>query len=404
MGPEPDQQVPDRRTDAKWRVLGWVIVAAAVGVAALIVVLLSGSSTHAVRAANPGATRRSSRSDFDYCARRHARFEGRRAYIGLTDPYVAANPALRDCAFGLMAAHHIGYFRSALSWSQVEPLPGQYDFSPYDRLITQLAEHHMRLLPGVISAPNWASTRHVRTSHRGFYPPANPSQYGAFLAACVERYGPAGSFWREHPELPYYPVRAWQIWNEPNLLQWWQPRPDPASYVRLLRAADSAIKRVDPRALVVTAGMPFFTVAKEESFLSQLFRAGMAGHFDALAIHSYSPLQAPRRLELARSLMNRFGAHSAQLWSTELAWASGPPDPWAINIRSQATAVRSFFGWVARNRARLGLDEVMWYSLQDHVYGPDPSWWGYHLGLLTLMRQPKPALAALSSAASQLNQ
>jgi hypothetical protein len=46
----------------------------------------------------------------------------------------------------------------------------------------------------------------------------------------------------------------------------------------------------------------------------------------------------------------------------------------------------------------------MWYSWQDHVYGPDPSWWGYHLGLFTLGRQPKPALAALSAAASRLNQ
>ena len=377
------------------------------GVSALIVVLLSGSSHPSTKTANrhhSGVHTRASGSDVDYCAKRDAKFADKRAFIGITDPYVAANPARWKCTLGFMASDHIGYFRSALAWSQVEPTPGRYDFAVYDRFVGQLAEHHMRLLPGIISAPNWASTKPAVKAWHGFYPPASPGQYAAFVALCVRRYGSGGSFWRAHPKLPYYPVRAWQIWNEPNLLQWWEPGPDPAAYVRLLKASYGAIKRVDPTAMVVTAGMPFFTAAKENAFLDGLFQAGMAGHFDALSIHSYSPLQAPLRLALARSLMNRFGARSAQLWSTELAWASGPPDPWAVNSRTQATALRSFFAWVARNRTRLGLREVMWYSWQDHVYGPDASWWGYHLGLFTLGGQPKPALAALAAAASRLNQ
>ena len=42
-----------------------------------------------------------------------------------------------------------------------------------------------------------------------------------YLAALVERYGPDGTFWTDHPELPKHPLREWQIWNEPHLPAYW---------------------------------------------------------------------------------------------------------------------------------------------------------------------------------------
>lgn len=401
-----------RRSDLAWRAAGVLIVAAAAAVAVLVVVLISQGSTQKsggranASGQHPRTTQTAaiSHAPFNYCARHSAVFDDPHPYIGITDPLVEAYTSERDCGLGLMAADHIGYFRGVIAWPQVEPSPGMYSFARYDQLIGQLAEHHMRFLPGLLGSPRWASTGPAGSKGFAAYPPANPDAFAAFAAECVRRYGPKGSFWRANPSLPYYPVQAWQIWNEPNLVQYWRPKTDPAGYVRLLRRAYHAIKAVDPHAIVVTAGMPFFTAAKEEAFLTALFHAGMAGSFDALSIHTYSPVRAPARLELARKLMDRFGARSAQLWSTELAWASGPPDPWQVNFKTQASAVRSFFRWVGQNRARLRLGEVMWYSWQDHIYGPDPSWWGFHLGLLTLNRQAKPALSALASAAARLDQ
>lgn len=390
-----------------WRIVGWLIVVGAAVVAALSVILISGSSGHVARphATTGGHGLGSARGKpFRYCGHRNAVFTGRRAFIGLTDPRVEAYSSERNCALGLLAAEHIGYFRGAISWPDVQPTPGTYNFAPYDQLVTQLAEHHMRFLPGLLGSPRWASSGPAGGRRFASYPPSNPAELAAFAAVCVRRYGPGGTFWRAHPGLPYYPVTAWQVWNEPNLSGYWLPRPDPAAYVRVLHAVYVAIKRVDPHATVVTAGMPFYTPAKERSFLTQLFHAGMAGSFDALSVHVYSSGQAPARLDLARQLMDRYGAGHAQLWATELAWASGPPGPWVANPRSQASSIRSFFGsWVARNRVRLGLDQIFWYSLQDYVNGPDPRWWGYNLGLLTTSRQPKPALAALSAEAARLD-
>ncbi len=400
-------QAPQAERQRAWRIVGWLVVAGAALVAALSVILISGSSGPNARqrsaAGGHGLNSRSGQS-FHYCAHRAAVFTGHSAFVGLTDPLVETYSSERGCALGLLAADHIGYFRGVISWPQVQPTPGTYNFAPYDQLVTQLAQHHIRFLPGLLGSPRWISTGPAGGKRFASYPPADPTKFASFAASCVRRYGPGGSFWRAHPKLPYYPVLAWQIWNEPNLVQSWRPRTNAAAYVRLLRSAYRAIKAVDPHATVVTAGMPFFTAGRERSFLTQLFRAGMVGSFDALAIHSYSPTQAPQRLELARQIMDRFGAQHAQLWATELAWASGPPDPWAVNPHTQASAISSFFDWVARSRVRLGLREVMWYSLEDHVYGPDPSWWGYHLGLLTLRRQPKPSLDALGAAAKRFDQ
>ena len=51
---------------------------------------------------------------------------------------------------------------------------------------------------------------------RGTYPPRRYTDLGEF-ALLARRYGPGGSFWDRHPRLPRLPVRAWQVWNEPNL-------------------------------------------------------------------------------------------------------------------------------------------------------------------------------------------
>jgi hypothetical protein len=357
----------------------------------------AGVSTAAVRSLHP----------FNYCADLHAVFKHPRPFLGIDDPaFELKDESYRHCTLGRMAAAGIGYFRTTFDWSQVELQPNHYYLQRYDALVSDVARFHMRVLSLLGGAPSWRSTAPSSGAKPGAYPPADPSQFAYFASQMVKRYGPGGSFWRENPSVPYYPIRAWQVWNEPNLAFTWEPQPNIPAYVQLLKATYEAIKQVDPGATVVTAGMPFFGPSDETSFISAMYRAGARGYFDALAIHAYSATvaQAMQRLWTARKVMDRFGDRKKPLWVTEFGWAGGDPDGFITNPVGQRRNLANFLRLVQFSRRRLQLREVMWYGWQDSFWAPGPkSWWEFHVGLFTTQLRPKPAFAALSKAAAQLD-
>jgi hypothetical protein len=374
----------------------------------VVLVLVGGSVTLAgvAAAARPSRPRTAPARPFSYCATQNAVFKDPHPSVGVSDPFVQIGTTqFQNCSFGLMAADHIGAFRGGISWAGTEWYPGMYNFAPYDALVTKLAWHHMRFLPGFLETPRWLSTQPPGGPQLS-YPPRDPAQFAAFVSMCVRRYGRGGTFWRANPRVPYYPVFAWQIWNEPNLATYWEPAPNAGAYVALLRAAYTAIKQIDPHAIVVTAGMPFTSAGNEASWLYQLYRAGVRGTFDALALHPYAVTVtgALARIQTARRVMNRFGDRRKPIWLTEWGWAGGPPNPYIVNPAGQRANAAGFLKLVQNYRTRLGIGEVVYYDWHDMVYGPGPTnWWGYHLGLFTQSLRPKPALAAFVAAARRLD-
>jgi hypothetical protein len=165
--------------------------------------------------------------------------------------------------------------------------------------------------------------------------------------------------------VPARPIRAWQIWNEPNLTYYWSEQPFARRYVKLLWAARRAIRRVDPGARVVLAGL----VNESWTALKAIYRAGGRGAFDIVALHPYtaSPRRAVRVVELARRVMRRRGDGRKPVWITELSWpaASGtltPQPPFVTDERGQAARLRAGLPLLARNRHRLRIGKVIWYT------------------------------------------
>lgn len=343
-----------------------------------------------------------------YCGREHAVFDGTRRVVGVTPwTYIAAaSQHDRDCTFGLMAADHIGYVRFELAWAGVEPDPRKWDFSGYDRIVAELASHHLSWLPILMDAPTFA-TGGRRTTSRGLWAPTHPSQFATFSALAVKRYGPRGSFWKQNPELPYYPVHAWQIWNEPNLPYYWRPRPNPAGYARLLIAASKAIRAVDRHAEIVTAGMPYSSLGYPLfKFWAGIQRAGARRYYNAAALNNYAhtPSAAVAGLVNLRRYLNSLGDRRKALWLTEFGWADGgPPGIFTVG-RRQGAEVAAFLRQAMRKRRAIGLQEIFYYDWRDV---PVPrgtfNWWGLHTGLYAVSGAPKPAAATLSSFARKLN-
>ena len=105
------------------------------------------------------------------------------------------------------------------------------------------------MLPTILYVPGWDA----KTNKDGGLPiPKRAGPYAAYITALIKRYGPHGSFWAGKSHR--LPIRAWQIWNEANLIYYW-PQPFAKGYVSLLRAAHKAIKHADPEAKVVLGAL-----------------------------------------------------------------------------------------------------------------------------------------------------
>jgi len=130
----------------------------------------------------------------------------------------------------LMAAAGVRWVRVDLAWSAAEPEAGRYDFRTWDRFLDSFEPHGIRVL-FILDYGN-------RLYDDGM-PPSTPSGRAAFAAYA----GAAARYFRGRA--------AWEIWNEPNLPQFWAGAPDPAAYVALARAAAAEIRREDRRAWIL---------------------------------------------------------------------------------------------------------------------------------------------------------
>jgi polysaccharide biosynthesis protein PslG len=307
--------------------------------------------------------------------------------------YSEEAPTAREAASGFELV------RRPFNWRLIEPQPGRYRWTGYDGIVGGAAQQGLTMFPFLLDAPDWAV---AGSQADGMRPPRKSADFARFAAALVSRYGPDGSYWAAHPYIPRHPIRAWQIWNEPNLPAFWQPAPKAGAYVKLLRAAAKAIHRADRGATVVAAGLPESRQGIPQiDFLRALYKAKLEGAADALAIHAYAP-DAPGVL----ALVARFRAEmarrrdQAQLWVTEFGWASGgTPSLFTVSDTLQAKlltqAVRGLRA-LARPLRLGGLFVFRWQDPRERALDLDI--WPYHAGLLRTDGRAKPALEAYRKA------
>jgi hypothetical protein len=281
---------------------------------------------------------------------------------------VLASPPIGDSNQGgltnreirAMASSGVESLRVAFYWREGQPTgPGSTDFKPYDRIVGPAARNRVKLLPTVLGVPAWARVRKSNPASS----PAHPADYARFMAALVGRYGPRGSFWKEHRSIPRRPIRVWQLWNEPDHRVYWAEQPYYRRYVALIAAARVAIRRRDPGAKVVLAGL----VGRSWVQLAAIYRAGGRRHFDYLAVHPFTRLMSNvlRILRYTREVAARYGDARKPMLVTELTWPSSqgkvhPPSTFDRTERGQASLLGEAFRTLASRRFQLGIRNVYW--------------------------------------------
>src|SRR3954451_7046270 len=260
--------------------------------------------------------------------------------------------------------------RTAFYWRQVQP-SGAADasFAVTDAVVLAAASRGLDVLPVLQGTPDWAA---ASLGDPGS-PPREAADFANFVRLLVTRYGPSGSFWAEHPEVARRPIRAWQIWNEPNITRYWNVASWAPSYVRLLKVAHAALRQADPGARTILAGLP------NESWvaLRRIYAAGGRHAFDVVALHPYTstPANVLKLVRLARAEMRRRHDTKLPVWITEPSWPASVgkvdgPRGFTTTDAGQATRLRQGLDLLVKQRSKLRIGRVYWYTWLSQEAAP----------------------------------
>ena len=193
----------------------------------------------------------------------------------LTDPSYTIDPVRVAQHLDQMQALGVDNIRVYVPWRFVETAKGEYDWSSMDVIMSLAAERDMGVLAEMNTTPAWADPDD-QYQPGAAHPDAE--DFKDFASAVATRYGST--------------VSAYEIWNEPNYVGFYDPV-DPTAYAELLKAVYPALKDIDPTATIVAAGLghsPTYadgTAMSPVEFLDGMYAAGAKGYFDALAYHPY---------------------------------------------------------------------------------------------------------------------
>jgi hypothetical protein len=303
------------------------------------------------------------------------------------------NVPSQEAAVSQLGTHWVRQF---LVWPDLEPSRGVWAenwFAYYEGQFRNLPPG-TKVILDVVGTPRWETGS--ADSHT---PPANPAEFGAFVATVAKRFGPR--------------VAAYEIWNEEDAPGWWAGGPDPAAYTRLLQATYPQVKAAEPNATVVLGGL----TGNDFSFVEGVYQAGGKGSFDAVGVHTdtacnklspYTFLRGTDNRLITDSFLAYREVHAVMMangdnkpiWMTELSWrtteATCAEGHWAgqtaagVSEAQQATYLSEAYHCMAQDPY---VQVALWFPIQDEG--------GLFNGLMRANGSHKPSFDAMRSFATE---
>lgn len=206
-------------------------------------------------------------------------------------------------------------WRLPLDWGGIEQRPGKFDFSRYDPV-------YCAAIAGGV-APIWhltgIPTRISQVPCKGpcLHPPPGDhlDDLRRFATLAAIRYPRSAAF---------------EGWNEPNLASFWGGPPNPARYVKVLRATYEGVKDANPAMPVL--GGSLLDVKRDgehslslDTFLGQMVEAGGLDYLDGFSLHPYpygaigsSGDRFTPTLNATEAALGQAGRADLPIWITEI--------------------------------------------------------------------------------------
>jgi hypothetical protein len=299
----------------------------------------------------------------------------------LWDPPEQVGPEIQ-----LMTRARVQWLRLPLRWHWLEPQRDHYRWDRVDGVVDRAGRAGLKLLAVLGGTPAWSSGvpagRVASGVHPHAFPPKNDSDFADYVQRVVLHFRGR--------------VQAYELFNEPNSPNHWQPVPDVARFSSLLCAGYRAAKTADPHSVIVAGGLNGNGLSEgpqtagARNFLKAIYASPGARCFDVMAIH---PFVHPTEMGLAglQAWVDETGRYmkaqgdKRELWLTEVGWSSGSRQ-WGhstISEGEQAAWVESIY------RDLRGPQKIFWYNFKEVRRNPADA--EFRWGWLRYDLEPKAA-------------
>src|SRR5215472_953238 len=284
-----------------------------------------------------------------------------------------------------IATARFAFVRLDFPWADIEHRKGVYDFSGYEALVRAFARRGSHSLV-ILAYGNPLYDKSSAPFHVGPNTNEVRQAFARFAAAAAAKFKGQKIIW--------------EIWNEPNNPDFWQPGPNADAYVGLVKVAIKAMRQADAHATIIAPAVATFPQQFPGAwkFLERCFVLGLLELIDAVSIHPYRsqpPETAASDYQRLRALIARYaspGKNNIPIVSSEWGYPVLEKFPQAYQA---AFFVREFLTNIIN-----GVPLSIWYDWHDD--GPDPQNLQDNFGIVTWDNQPKLAYLAVQTLTKQL--
>lgn len=259
--------------------------------------------------------------------------------------------------FDAMKDANIAWGRYDFSWRSIEATgKGAFNWGVQDYAVAEANARGLHIYAGLGYTPTWASVAGNANSR-----PTNNQDWYDYVYATVSRY--KGS------------VKYWEMWNEPNLMQFWNGTR--AQFIELFKVGADAAHAADPDCMVL--GPEISSAGARTLWVADLLQQA-GDKVDIISFHQYDGGDLPEgRLHEMDMLYNHIvnlGYGNKPIWITESGWSTGKDQ--------QAKYVTEMLAGMS---TRPWAKKFFWYQIWEGATEPSgllyqdetrkPAWYAY---------------------------
>ena len=271
--------------------------------------------------------------------------------IHWTDPRPGELPMLAVAGFK--------WVRMDFGWAGTEREKGKYDFAPFDRLLAAIGPLGIRaILILDYRNKNYDNGDSPRTAQ-------GRAAFAKWAAAAAVHFKGRGVLW--------------EMYNEPNIKQFWRPAPNVEDYAALALEVGKALRAAAPGEQYIGPA----TSTMDFKFLESCFKAGLLEYWSAVTVHPYrqkNPETVIEDYEKLAKMIGQYAPKGKKIPIVSGEWGYSSITPITPEIQGKYLA-RQFL-----TNLMCGVPVSIWYDWHDD--GTDPAEKEHHFGTVANKYDP----------------